>query len=187
MAIHYQPGPATITTACIVLFTMTAPVSGDESALLSESREITSQYATEMQAALGSAMASGGPVGAITACSEEAPEIAARLSAETGSEVSRTSLKVRNPENAPDAWQRENLARMDADSSLQEIYETTPDGRFRYLKAIPTGGLCLNCHGTVLTPDIQAAIDESYPDDQATGYYLGDTRGAFSIVWPATE
>jgi hypothetical protein len=132
-------------------------------------------------------MAAGGPVGAIGACGEVAPEIAARLSRETGATVSRTSLRVRNPENAPDEWQTRSLARMDADSSLQEIYETLDDGSFRYLKAIPTGGLCLNCHGTVLAPDIQSAIEQRYPDDEATGYFLGDTRGAFSIVWPSAE
>ena len=171
----------------IPLFLGATAVNGDESALLSKSREITAQYATEMQAALQSAMAAGGPVGAISACSEVAPEIAARLSVETGATVSRTSLRVRNPDNAPDEWQSRMLEQMNQDSSVREAFETSEDGRFRYLKAIPTGGLCLNCHGTVLSPDIQSAIDQAYPDDKATGYYLDDVRGAFSIVWPSAE
>ena len=187
MSTEKSPGRVAIAVGALWLGIASSTATGDESALLSKSREITAQFATEMQAALQSSMAAGGPVGAIGACRDVAPGIAARLSEESGAEVSRTSLRVRNPDNAADEWQVSNLLRMDDDPSIQELYETTDDGSFRYLKAIPTAGLCLNCHGSVLAPEIQAAIDENYPDDMATGYYLGDVRGAFSIVWPSAE
>jgi hypothetical protein len=55
------------------------------------------------------------------------------------------------------------------------------------MKAIPTGAVCLACHGQTLAPEIQEALDTDYPHDRARGYELGQIRGAFSITWPARE
>ena len=55
---------------------------------------------------------------------------------------------------------------------------------FRYMKAIPAGELCLTCHGKELAPDLAAKLRELYPDDQATGFSLGEIRGAFTITQP---
>ena len=52
------------------------------------------------------------------------------------------------------------------------------------MKAIPTGELCLLCHGETIDPDIAAAIDKAYPEDQARGFSLGDIRGAFTLSKP---
>ena len=52
------------------------------------------------------------------------------------------------------------------------------------MKAIPTADLCLACHGESINPDIAAAIDEAYPEDQARGFKSGDIRGAFSLSKP---
>jgi len=54
----------------------------------------------------------------------------------------------------------------------------------RYMRAIPTDALCLTCHGKTLAPDLAAAIARNYPGDQATGFELGQLRGAFSVTWP---
>ena len=60
---------------------------------------------------------------------------------------------------------------------------TGADGNrtFRYLKAIPTGPLCLKCHGSDLAPDLAAKLAELYPEDKAHGFAVGDLRGAFSV------
>ena len=55
---------------------------------------------------------------------------------------------------------------------------------WRYMKAIPTGEPCLACHGTALAPDVAETLARVYPDDQATGFDLGDIRDAFSIELP---
>jgi len=52
------------------------------------------------------------------------------------------------------------------------------------MKAIPTGEGCLKCHGQNIAPEITAKLKENYPDDKATGFKLGDVRGAFSIIQP---
>ena len=62
-----------------------------------------------------------------------------------------------------------------------EYYEETEQG-FRYMKAIPTKGLCLTCHGETLSEPVKAALLKHYPDDTATGFNVGDIRGAFTII-----
>jgi hypothetical protein len=50
------------------------------------------------------------------------------------------------------------------------------------MKAIPTGAVCLTCHGTEVKPEVLTKIKELYPNDKATGYQEGDIRGAFVAV-----
>ena len=66
----------------------------------------------------------------------------------------------------------------------QTSLDAEKDGKrvFRYMKAIPTGALCLNCHGTTLAPEVAAKLHELYPADAATGFNAGDLRGAFTIT-----
>jgi hypothetical protein len=55
---------------------------------------------------------------------------------------------------------------------------------YRFMKAIPTGPLCLACHGTSVTPEVAASLHNLYPNDLATGYEFGDIRGAFTLSKP---
>lgn len=50
------------------------------------------------------------------------------------------------------------------------------------MKAIPTAGLCLQCHGTAINPEVSAKLNELYPHDKAVGYREGDIRGAFLVT-----
>ena len=161
-----------------------SPLSADEDPLLQESRAIISVFATEMQTALQEALAAGGPVGAIDVCKEVAPDIAENLSLRTGATVGRTSLRLRNPANAPADWQLAVLEAFEDSNAPLEFFERTGNNGARYMKAIPAGGLCLTCHGTELADDIAARLAEAYPQDEATGYSAGEVRGAFSVVWP---
>ncbi|MEQ8860523.1 MAG: DUF3365 domain-containing protein [Pseudomonadales bacterium] len=158
---------------------------------LDESRAIALEFQKTLGGALKLAMADGGPVSAISVCAEVAPAIAARMSAETGATVSRTALRVRNPENAPDADAVEVLEQFRARIAAAEpgpIEHLGPNGAggTRYLRAIPLDPLCVACHGAVLAPDVAAAVAARYPDDRATGFEPGELRGAFLIDWPAS-
>jgi hypothetical protein len=102
-------------------------------------------------------------------------------------------LRVRNPANAPDRWEQKILKRFEAemaagaDPNELEFHEIlTEDGRrvFRYMKAIPMGQLCSQCHGTKIYLETQVNIRELYPEDQATGFEVGDLRGAFTLLRP---
>ena len=79
------------------------------------------------------------------------------------------------------------LIKQGADVKELEVYDTaTQDGKpvFRYMKAIPTQKPCLTCHGPNVSEPLGKTIAEFYPDDQATGFSLGELRGAFTIVQP---
>lgn len=156
-----------------------------------QSAEIAARFQKVLGERLMSAMVADGPVAAIGVCRHEAPEVAARLSAETGTKVARTALRVRNPDNAPDAGEWAVLKTFERDlkagvKSSPEHFEVAADGSARYLKAILTQPACLSCHGAVLAPEVKAAIARHYPNDQATGFAVGDLRGAFVIEWPAS-
>ena len=143
--------------------------------------------------ALGQALKEGGPVQAISVCREKAPALAAEISREEGMSVRRTALKVRNPANAPDAWERNmledfkrRLSTGEDGATLEATEVTTMDGKptLRYMKAITVGEPCLGCHGEALAPAVAAAIRRDYPQDRATGFKKGDLRGAFSVRLP---
>lgn len=155
-----------------------------------EGRAIAQAFGAELKAALQAAVAEGGPLAGIRVCQEEAPRIAAAAGARSGAEVGRTSLKLRNPANAPDAHEREVLAAFGAALAagatppLQRL-DTLPDGRVRFMSSIVVQPECLACHGAELAPPVAEAIDRLYPEDQARGYEPGELRGAFTITWPA--
>lgn len=144
---------------------------------------------SQLQQALQEAMAGGGPVAGIEVCRIQAPKIADDVSRKR-LQVGRTSLKVRNPENAPDAWETRMLETFeqrlaDGEEPGQiESFVIRSDGERRWghwMKAIPTQGLCTACHGSDIAPETAQAIDQAYPQDQARGFSVGDLRGAFSV------
>jgi hypothetical protein len=105
--------------------------------------------------------------------------------------LSRVSLKNRNPANMPNSWQttvledfeQQRAAGKDVTALTWSETVSTADGReFRFMKAIPTGKICLQCHGEKLAPEVSAVVSQLYPQDRATGFSEGDIRGAFVAV-----
>lgn len=150
---------------------------------------------SSLKAELKTAMEQGGPVQALDVCHTKAPELAAMVSADQGdgTMVGRTSLKHRNPNNAPLEWQATVLkdfetrkqAGEDPNSiEFSEVASVDGNKEFRYMKAIPTGEVCLKCHGGEIDPMVKDRINSLYPEDQATGFRLGDIRGAFVVTKP---
>jgi hypothetical protein len=155
-----------------------------------EAREIAKQFVGALKGELQAAMKQGGPLAAISFCNVRAPQISSQVSADVGWDVGRTSLKLRNPKNAPDAWEMDVLERFEARKAAGEDLKTMEyaeivesDGRksFRYMKAIPTSELCLTCHGSEIPAEVAAKLDQLYPEDAARGYKEGDLRGAFAL------
>lgn len=159
---------------------------------LEESRALIRAFAVKLQAELKQGLSNGGPVAAITICKDRAPQIASELSRQSGAKIGRTSLKYRNPANAPEPWQIKALedfaedAKVSGTSSPLELFTTDAAGTARYLSIIYVGGVCLACHGDAIDPDVAVILESEYPHDQALGYALGDIRGAFSVTWPRT-
>ncbi|OOZ40332.1 hypothetical protein BOW53_08135 [Solemya pervernicosa gill symbiont] len=184
---------------------------GDRSA---KSRTVIKNMVKNMKGMLMSEIKKGGPAGAIDVCSKKAPMAMGKVMKKTGwTKVGRTSLKIRNPGNAPDAWELavlksfesrkakgEDITKMEyaeivtsgvSDSSGNGVRSTygsvsAAGGKkaFRYMKAIPTGKPCMNCHATKIKPAVEAKLKELYPTDKARGFKPGDIRGAFTFIQP---
>ena len=176
----------------IVLLAAAASASSVEERV-ARSRQAVKEFAGKLKGELLAALEEGGPVSAVSVCSEKAPAIAGGISRDKGWEIGRTSLRIRNTENAPDSWERKTLESFEErrksgeDLTKMEHSEVvTANGKsvFRYMKAIPVGKPCLTCHGKDIVPDLAAKLKELYPEDRATGFSLGEIRGAFTITQP---
>lgn len=181
-----------LAAALAALVSAPALAAGPEDPRLERSRALAQAFQEALKEKLTSAIEQGGPVNAIGVCKEEAPAIAAGLSAQSGARVGRTALRIRNPANAPDEDARAALERFQnalaggAAPETLERFAARPDGGARYMKAIIAQPPCLACHGTEISAPVQAALKRHYPEDRATGFRAGDLRGAFLIDWPAS-
>jgi hypothetical protein len=169
-----------------------SPVTAD-SATLAAARKAADALGADLVAMLSSEMERGGPAAAIAVCADSAQVRTERHSAE-GVLVRRVGTRVRNPANEPDSVERTVL---DAFAAAITANRAMPDTAFvstdamgrsevRYMRAIRLQEFCLACHGPVdsIAPAVKAAIAERYPGDQATGYAVGELRGAISVRLP---
>jgi cytochrome c5 len=133
---------------------------------------------------------SGSAADAVRVCSEVAPQLA-RAHSGDGLTVRRISLKARNPANVPDTLEREVLVEMQAlhaderrPVSVTRVVETEGRAQLRWFRPIVVASTCLRCHGAAdeIDPEVRAILAERYPEDRATGYAVGDLRGAFSVT-----
>ncbi|MBK7060224.1 MAG: DUF3365 domain-containing protein [Rubrivivax sp.] len=163
---------------------------------VSEARGVSTAVPPKLLQVLQAEIAKSGPEGAISTCQVEAPALARAASQQTGWNVKRVSLRNRNPKAVPDAWERAALEDFDRRAAAHEPAATLErheavqeDGKtvWRYIHTLPTGELCLGCHGAQeqLSPAVKAKLVALYPDDRATGYRIGDIRGAMTLKKPA--
>lgn len=183
-----QPAPAASAPAA-------APAAATPSPEVAKARAAIMGLGDKLRGALMGAMTAGGPAAAVETCKTAAPQLSQDASKPAeGLIVARTALRVRNPKNAPDAFEKKVLedfaakARGGADvTKLEHVEEIEQNGvkLVRYMKAIPMAETpCSACHGATekLDPAAAAKVKELYPADQATGFAPGDVRGAFTVT-----
>lgn len=182
----------------LFLFAATGSASAqDPDALAEEGKDLMQRFGGALKAELSAAMQSGGPVEAIAVCHERAPAIAEEIAGESGWSVARSSHRVRNPSNEPDAYTaaviedfltREAAGESAADLLRAEVVEENDAVAFRMVKAIPTDEVCLACHGgAIVAPETEAKLAELYPKDMARGFEAGQMRGVFTLRKPMDE
>lgn len=180
-------------SACLIGLAQTPVQAQDLATQVEASRAMTQAFLLALKDELSRAIQAGGPTSAIDICRYRAPELAAKFSKEYGGRVSRTSLRIRNPANTPDKWEKKVLElfelrkRQGEDVTNLDFYEVVEHGgkpQFRYMKAIPTSEVCLTCHGSKINPGVAKQINKLYPKDRATGFKQGDLRGAFTLMRP---
>jgi hypothetical protein len=179
-------------TLFLGLFSAVSFADEDLSSKQDKYRSTINNLMNQLKAELQTAKKEGGAVKAIEICNTKAPEISAKVSKEVGFTVARTSLKPRNSDNAPDAWETKVLEQFEQRKVAGEkpkklefievVKNEAGQRQVRYMKAIRTGAPCLGCHGTDIDPAIATKLQELYPEDKALGFEAGDLRGAFSIT-----
>lgn len=161
-----------------------------------QARSVSTAVPPKLLAVLQEEIARGGPEGAIAACRDQAPALARAASEQTGWTVRRVSLRNRNPKAVPDAWERAALEDFDRRAAageppaqLERVEVVNDGGRRlqRYMRALPTQDLCVQCHGTPdrISPAVAAKLTQIYPQDRAVGYRVGQIRGAITLYRPA--
>jgi hypothetical protein len=109
-------------------------------------------------------------------------------------EIKRTSFRVRNPRNAPDAADLAALELVRADLNggnqppkiiVQKVERAGAPVEWRVYRPISVGPNCLLCHGPVesLQPQVRNALERDYPEDKATEYAAYDWRGLIRISY----
>jgi hypothetical protein len=147
-------------------------------------------------ARLGEAIDTRGTAGAVDFCADEALDLTRSISTEhdTALELKRTTLRWRNPANAPDEAEARVLRYLEAleaeapGSAPETLTAAGPDGQARFYRTLRTAPMCLQCHGAEgdLDPEVLRLLRERYPDDRATGYVAGEFRGVIRVAVPIT-
>jgi hypothetical protein len=188
----------------VLLFTVSGmavaqstPPSTIDASLVQSTRGIAGELLGQLGQKLKAAMSTDGPVAAVSVCKESAPAIARQLSIANDAKVTRVGTRVRNQNmGIPNAWQKEALTQFEArlaqgeKAADIEYWQVADNGHgkseLRYAKAIAVQPQCLSCHGSA--QDIAAPLAEKlrieYPNDQATGYSVGQLRGAVVVTRP---
>jgi hypothetical protein len=178
-------------TFCVASLIPGLCIGFDESAEVEWASQATLEYGEALKSELKAAMQAGGPLQAIEVCKTKAPVIDEEVSLANDVNMSRVSTRNRNPGNAPNEWQEKvldsfesrKLAGEDNNTlTWHEVVQTQSGPEFRFMKAIPTGAICLQCHGSDIAPPVAQKLGELYPADKATGFVMGDLRGAFVVT-----
>ena len=191
-----QPTVFGILTVLMLNSATTAGNDAEFNARKQAAAAVTKEFVTELSSALKTQLKTTGPASAIAVCRDIAPSIANRLSLQHGWRVTRVGTRVRNAMiGTPDIWEQKQLKQFQERAAQGEGYKqmshaeivSEPQGRFfRFMKPIPVAEVCLQCHGDTkqIPDDVRAALDNTYPHDQAVDYALGELRGAVSIKQP---
>ena len=179
----------------ILAFTVVLTVSfAYDPVALEKGRRAAHELDDTLNRKLEVSMRETGPVWGVIVCSYQAEALTKDVAENLGVRVKRTSLKLRNPKNAPDDYERSLLSRL---AGMQErgmlpveVMEEVREGEervFRYAKPLVVTSLCLTCHGKgeEIPPEVREELEIRYPGDAATGYSEGELRGIVSVVIPA--
>lgn len=179
-----------------VLLGAASIVAQAEDAWVAEARQLATSVPPKLLAVLTREIDQGGASQAIGACQVQAPEMARQASEASGWKVRRVSLRERNPKARPDAWEQAALEDFDRRVAAGEVPMTLEKAErvdvggvptLRYVRALPVGPICVQCHGDPAQMDagVKAKLASLYPHDRATGYAVGQIRGVITLSKPA--
>ena len=162
----------------------------DEQQYLEKGKAIAEATFAELSSNLVNAMEEKGVSGAIEYCNLAAMPLVDSLSAAHNAHIRRTSLRVRNPNNAANNWERGMLAAYEAQHQAGQALKPTvtelDEHTVAFTAPILMKPLCLQCHGEI-GKDIAAndylTIKKHYPNDEAFAFVDRQLRGMWSITF----
>ena len=158
--------------------------------------DIGFQYASTTKKTLGKnlsdAIMAGGTENALSFCNIQAMPLTDSMSRVYNAEIKRVSDKPRNPNNAANTEELEQIeyyknlvAEGKTGKEIQPNVKIDGD-QVHFYYPILTNGMCLQCHGVKnedVKPKTLAMLSKLYPEDKATGYQDNEVRGIFSIIF----
>ncbi len=150
--------------------------------------EIVRRMTDSLKSRLSKAIEQEGVGGAIEYCNVTAMPLTKRMSSHLYADISRISLKRRNPKNAPiseletqllEAYQFGAESGSDLEPNVQIL-----DTSILFTQPIFTNDMCLKCHGekeTDISTEHYDLIKKLYPEDSAIGYKKGELRGMWAV------
>lgn len=146
--------------------------------------EIMREYIAEKQDIINTDLETGNVTFKHLNPAEVGSEISRRFSMSTEYIMKQTSLKYRNPANAPDEFEEKVLKQLQNKKNEKAVwgedYNKEGEKIIRYMIPLYIKEECLACHGT---PDYEGQLDiTGYKKE---GYKLGELRGAISVIAPA--
>ncbi len=183
----------------ILVLTITLFSCGEESNLTDEQVEQYTEQGKKIAQAsfkalsgqLKTAMKAGGVASAVGFCNATALPLTDNLSAKYGAVIKRTSLKLRNPANAPDSMEAKMLnmylimSQMRNPIMVPKILEKNESEIQFFAPIMIKNETCLKCHGVsgqTMKEEDYAIIKKHYPNDEAIDYRMNKFRGMWSIT-----
>lgn len=153
---------------------------------LPEATVLTQNLRQSLMENLSEKVKKDGPVNTIDFCHENVSKIAKGAAGDfiKKYQFGRTSHKVRNSKNTPldwmDSYLKEFQGHFKGELKKEYLVHQFENKKRAFLRPIYIEAQCLTCHGENISIEIKNKISKIYPNDQATGFKLGEFRG---FIW----
>jgi len=163
-----------------------------QNAALQRGKAIVAETFSLLSSNLQTAMQQGGVSNALPFCSLAASPLTAGMAGKHGVTIRRVTHKPRNPASRADATELAILNHYEAALTGTNpppplLTNLTASTVTFFAPIVLNNELCLKCHGEHgkdISSENVALIAHLYPQDEATGFKLGQLRGAWRIDIP---
>ena len=130
------------------------------------------------------------PVAIYLAYRDHVPGWTKEIGDKLGVDFSRIALRTRNPSDAPDQWETDQMELFEfsreagVDPTTMEVAEIVTEGKqkvFRWIRPLVMGEMCVACHGEAIDARLVTLLSQEYPLDDAVDYLENDIGGSYSV------
>lgn len=130
-----------------------------------------------------------GVLEALEFCNVQAYPLTDSMASHHNAKITRVSDQPRNPNNRANEEDLKIIQQFKKDIKNENDPSSVVvenNQKVAFYHPIITNDKCLLCHGdpkSDIADDVFKSINELYPDDEATGYYANQVRGAWKIIF----